>query len=181
MGLFDQVLGAISNPQQQASVGQLGSILGAVQQLSAGQGVDANAMQGVVSNVGGFVRTALQEKRAADGNAGVEALVNQFAGTGVNPIAMQLLFPPQKQQQIAETVAQRTGLDPSLVRSLLPAVVPIVLKLLQTGAPTPSASATAGAAPSNSVLNTFLDTDGDGDVDMADTLAMAGKFLQNRG
>jgi hypothetical protein len=180
MGLFDQVLGAISNPQQQASVDQLGSILGAVQQLSAGQGVDANAMQGVVSNVGGFVRTALQEKRAAEGNAGVEALVNQFAGTGANPVAMQLLFPPQKQQQIAETVAQRTGLDPSLVRSLLPAVVPIVLKLLQTGAPTPGAAATAGAAPTNSVLNTFLDTDGDGDVDMADTLSMAGKFLQNR-
>ncbi len=181
MGLFDQVLGAISNPQQQASVDQLGSILGAVQQLSAGQGVDANSMQGVVSNVGGFVRTALQEKRASEGNAGVEALVNQFSGTRSNPAALQSLFSPQQQQQIAATVAQRTGLDPNLVRSLLPSVVPIVLKLLQTGAPASGSATTAQAAPGNSVLNVFLDADGDGDVDMADTLSLAGRFMQNRG
>lgn len=181
MGLFDQVLGAISNPQQQASVDQLGSILGAVQQLSASQGVDANSMQGVVSNVGGFVRTALQEKRASEGNAGVNSVLNQFAGTGANPAALLSLFSPQQQQQIAETVAQRTGLNATLVRSLLPSVVPIVLKLLQTGAAAPGTPAAAQAAPSNSVLNVFLDADGDGDVDMADTLSMAGRFMQNRG
>lgn len=32
MGLFDQIIGAVSNPNQQASLGQLGSIINTVNQ-----------------------------------------------------------------------------------------------------------------------------------------------------
>ena len=41
MGLFDQVVSALDNPNQEASSDQLGSILSVVGQLSGSQGIDA--------------------------------------------------------------------------------------------------------------------------------------------
>ncbi|WP_445240813.1 hypothetical protein [Microcoleus vaginatus] len=53
MGLFDQILSAIDNPNQQASPNQLGNILGAVEQLSGNQGIDAGTTQLAMSVLGG--------------------------------------------------------------------------------------------------------------------------------
>jgi hypothetical protein len=181
MGLFDQILGAIDNPNQQASVGQLSNILSTVQQLSSNQGLNASQTQVLMSTVGSYVRSSLQEQRAAGGSDRVESLINQFAGTQPNAAAVQALLPPTQQQQLAQTVSQKTGLDPSMVQSLLAIAVPVVLNLLSTGASQQQAAPQPGAtAASNSVLNAFLDTDGDGDVDMSDTLSMAGRFLSQR-
>jgi hypothetical protein len=54
---------------------------------------------------------------------------------------------------------------------MLPTLVPLLLNFLKTGAPIQDQ---AGANP---VLNSFLDSDGDGDVDIADAMRMAGGFL----
>lgn len=175
MPLFDQILGAINSPNQQGNANQLGSILGAVQQLSGSQGMDASQTQVMMSMVGGYVRSALQEKRATGGQSQVESIIQQFAGTQPNPAAVQTLFAPAQQQQISAAIAQRTGLNPTMVQSLLTMAVPLVLNLLSTG--NTNANAEPSTAQSNSVLNAFLDADGDGDVDMADTLSMAGRFL----
>ncbi|GET37494.1 DUF937 domain-containing protein [Microseira wollei] len=170
MGLFDQIMNAVNDPNLQANAGQLAGIFGTMQQLGNNQGADASTMQSAMSVVGGFVRSALQEKQAEGGNDAVQNLVNQFGGTSPNIAAVTALFGSQL-QPIIEAVAQRTGLDPNTIQQMLPTLVPLVLNFLKTGAPTQDQ---AGANP---VLNSFLDADGDGDVDIADAMRMAGGFL----
>ncbi|MEH2068106.1 MAG: DUF937 domain-containing protein [Nostoc sp.] len=173
MGLFDQILGAVTNPNQQGSLGQLGSIINTVNQLSDRTGADPSTIQSVLSIVGNQVRSTLQHKQATDGNEAAQTLVNQYAGTSPNPQAVDSLFSPGIQQQVAEIAAQRTGLAPGMIQQLLPLAVPLVLNFLQSGANTQNPQ-TGG----NSVLNSFLDADGDGDVDIADALQMASRYIR---
>jgi Bacterial protein of unknown function (DUF937) len=169
MGLFDQILGAVVNPNQQGSLDQLGGIINAVQQLSGNTGADSSAMKSVMSIVGGQVRSALQEKQANEGPDAVQALVSQFAGNSSNPLAVASLFSPGMQQKVAEIASQRTGIDAGTIQQMLPTVVPMVLNFLNAGA-----NAQGGG---NSVLSSFLDADGDGDTDIADAIQMASKYM----
>jgi hypothetical protein len=171
MGLFDQILGAVANPNQQASFGQLGSIISTVDQLSNRTGADPSTIQSVLSVVGGQVRSSLQQKQATQGNTVVQSIVNQFAGTSPNPQAVDSVFGGGV-QQVAEVVAQRTGLDAGMIQQLLPFVVPVVLNFLQSGA-----NAQNPQSGGNPVLNSFLDADNDGDVDIADAMQLASRHL----
>lgn len=177
MGLFDQIVGAINNPNQQANPDQLGGILNTVQQFAGQQGMDSTATQTAISVVGSYVRSALQQQRDANGQEHAESLVNQYAGTGPNPSALQALFTPNQQQEIAQAIAQRTGLNPQMVQMALPMLVPLALNLLKTGSTTTQPTPQSSSGGANSVLGAFLDADHDGDVDLGDTLAMAGRYL----
>ncbi|MBD2461637.1 DUF937 domain-containing protein [Oscillatoria sp. FACHB-1407] len=179
MPLFDQILGAISNPNQQGSPDQLGNILNMVQQVSQNQGVDSGTTSTMMSVVGSYVRSALQQQRATGGNDRVESLVNQYGGTNPNMGALQALFSPAQQNQMAEAIAQRTGIDANTIQSLLPVLVPLALNFLKSGA-TNNNAPSSGSTGQNSVLSSFLDADGDGDVDLGDTLSMAGRYLNQR-
>jgi Bacterial protein of unknown function (DUF937) len=172
MGLFDQIIGAVTNPNQQGSLGQLGSIINTVQQVSNSTGADPSAIQSVLGVVGNYVRSSLQEKQATGGNEEAQALVNEFAGTSPNPEAVNSLFSRDTQQQVAEVTAQRTGLDIGTIQQLLPLAVPLVLNFLQSGA-----NAQNPQAGGNPVLNSFLDADGDGDVDIADAMQLASQYM----
>lgn len=176
MGLFDQVLGAISNPNQQASNDQLANILGTVQQLAGKQGLDSGSTQAIMSVLGGYVRSSLQQQRQTQGDDRAEAIVNQYGGTSPSQDAVQALFGSAQQQQVAQAISQRTGVNTQTILSMLPILVPIVLNFLKTGSSKPNAPTTATG--SNPVLNSFLDADGDGDVDLADAMSMAGQYLQ---
>ncbi|KAF3884247.1 MULTISPECIES: DUF937 domain-containing protein [Nostocales] len=172
MGLFDQIINAIDNPNQQGNTGQLGDILNTVQQLSGNTGTDSSTMQSALGIVGNYVRSALQEKRNTEGNEAAQEVVNQYSGTSPNPQAVDSLFPPFVQQQVSDVVAQRTGLNAGMVQQLLPVLVPLVLNLLRSGS-----NAQNPQAGGNSVLNSFLDSDGDGDVDIMDAMQMASRYL----
>ncbi|QIR40233.1 DUF937 domain-containing protein [Tolypothrix sp. PCC 7910] len=172
MGLFDQILGAVANPNQQGSLGQLGSIISTVDQLSNSTGADASTIQSLLSVVGGQVRSALQEKQATEGNEAVQSVVNEFAGTSPNSAAVNSIFSPALQQQVAEFAAQRTGLDAGMIQQLLPQIVPVVLNFLQSGANTQGFQ-----AGGNPVLSSFLDSDNDGDVDISDAIKMASRYM----
>ncbi|MEB3886577.1 DUF937 domain-containing protein [Lyngbya sp. CCY1209] len=172
MGLFDQIVGALNDPQAQANAGQLGNLINTAQQLSTQLGASPETTQTLMSVAGGYVRSALQEKRSQEGDESVQTFVNEHGGTNPDPVAVQGLFSPQQQNQLIETVCQRTGLDSQTIQSLLPMVVPMILNFLQTGTNTQNPR-----QAQNPVLSGFLDADGDGDVDMADTLKMASKFL----
>lgn len=172
MGLFDQIINAVSNPQQQASPDQLGGILGMAQQVAGNNGLDPSMTQTVISLLGGHVRSALQQKQATEGGDQVQSIVNQFAGLGSNPQAVGALFSIGQQQNVANDISQRTGLNPSTIQSMLPVLVPLVLNLLRSG------SNVGGAG--NPVLNAFLDADRDGDVDLGDVMGMAGQFLNQQ-
>jgi uncharacterized protein YidB (DUF937 family) len=177
MGLFDQIVSAIDNPNQQANPSQLGSIINTVQQLSNNQGVDSSQTQTVLSVVGGYVRSALQQQQATGGRGNAEAIVNQYSGTSANAAAVQALFSPAQQRQVAEAISQRTGINAETILAMLPTLIPIVLQLLQSGA---SSQGSQGNGSSNSVLNSFLDSDGDRDVDIGDAISLASRFLNRR-
>jgi hypothetical protein len=172
MGLFDQIIGAVANPNQQGSLGQLGSIINTVGQLSNTTGVDPSTIQSVLSVVGGQVRSALQEKQATDGSEAVENLVSQFAGSSPDAEAVDSVFSPEAQQQVAEVAAQHTGLDAGIIQQILPLLVPVVLNFLQSGA-----NAEGSGGGGNSVLNSFLDANNDGNVDIADAIQLASRHL----
>lgn len=172
MGLFDQIINAIDNSNQQGNAGQLDNILNTVQQVSNNTGTDPSTVQSALGIVGNYVRSALQEKQAIEGNQAAQSVVNQFGGTSPNSQAVNSLFAPFLQQQLAETVAQRTGLNAGMVQQLLPILVPVVLNLLKSGAN--SQNPQAGGNP---VLNSFLDSDGDGDVDITDAIQLASRYL----
>lgn len=171
MGLFDQIVSAIDNPALQANTGQLGDILNTVQQLSQQQGMNKGATQDVMSLLGGHVRSALKSQPTGQ----AQALVNQYSGTRANGDAVNALFSSQQQQQIVQEISQRTGLNSNVIQGLLPVLIPVVLNLLHSGT-----SQKAPGQSGNPVLNQFLDSDGDGDVDVADALRLAGNFLGQR-
>ncbi len=170
MGLFDQILGAVTNPNQQGSLGQLGGIINAVEQMSGNAGTDSSTMQTIMSVVGSQVRSALQDKQANEGSDAAQNIVDQFAGDSHNPDAVSSLFSPEMEQQVAQMASQRTGVDTNMIQQMLPMIVPLVLKFLQSGA------STSGGG-GNPVLNSFLDSDRDGDVDIADAMRMASQYM----
>ena len=166
MSLFDAISSAISNPDQQASSNQIGSILNTVSAITNSQqgGNSADLM----SAVGNVVRSHLQTQQNAVGTSGVENLVNQFAGSSPSTAAVQAIFGGQAQQAIS-AIAARTGMDANQIESMLPTVLPLVLQLLQSG---------ASNSGGNSVLSTFLDSNHDGNVDLGDLMSQAGRFIR---
>ena len=172
MGLFNQILQAIDNPNQQASFNGLSNILGTIQQTGSIYGADPGKSQMLLSMVGGYVRSALQEKRNNEGEDIVKNLVNQFSGTSANPQAVFALFNQTQLAEMVPEIATKSGINASTIQAMLPMMIPAVLSLLKTGANTENPQE-AG----NPVLNEFLDADGDGDVDITDAMNLAKRFL----
>ncbi|VXD23587.1 conserved hypothetical protein [Planktothrix serta PCC 8927] len=173
MGLFDQILTALNDPNQTGNSDQLSNIINTAQQFGNQLGISPETSQMVMSMVGSSVRSSLQEKQTQIGNDGVQNIVNQFGGITSNPQAVEMLFSSTQQQQLIQTVSQRTGISSETIQSILPMVVPLVLNLLKTGTNTQQPQGS-----SNSVLNSFLDADGDGDVDIADAMRLGGQYFK---
>jgi hypothetical protein len=204
MGLFFDVLSAVNNPDQQANVDQLDSLVHSVQQLSQQAGIDAATAQNLISAAGSFIRPVLQQQSEAMGSQQLASMISQVSGGGnligslpgqssseTNPLTdlmnqataaagggntglLQGLFPSHMQQQMAQSIAQKTGLNPSMVQSILPTLIPIVLNFLNMGASKPG---TSGGA--NPVLSTFLNSDRDADTDLGEVIKFATRFVQH--
>ena len=171
MSLFNQILQALDNPEQTASKEQLGGILDAVQQIGKDNQAPTSDMESAMSIVGAFTRSALQSQRSQGGDFPVQQLINNFAGNQSSAQAIESLFGNSKLQDMIGQVSARIGLNANVVRGMLPTLVPLVLSLLKTGQNNNSLK------QGNPVLNSFLDSDGDGDVDMADAMRMASRYL----
>lgn len=171
MGLFDQVMKAVADPSRQANVSQLTQILGAAKQIANDNNADADTMQQTMSVVGGFVRSALNEKRQAEGDSAAQSLIEQGAANGAAIIPQ--LFNNAQLIEMVSAVTSKTNLNANQVQGILPMVMPLVMQFLSTG----NAKQGAPAVDNNPILAAFLDGDGDGDVDMGDMLSMAGKFM----
>ncbi|GAB4547872.1 MAG: DUF937 domain-containing protein [Pleurocapsa sp.] len=172
MSIFNQILNAIDSPEREASTGQLGSILDTVQQLSQSYQTNPDAIQSAMSLVGSYTKSALQEQRHQGNIAQVNQLVNQFGGTQANSQILSTLFSSSQIQRMIQQISQRTGLNSQTIMALLPVLVPLVLNLLKTG------SEKSNIQRSNPVVADFLDSDGDGDVDLTDALNMASRYLR---
>jgi len=185
MGLFFDVMSAVNNPDQQASIEGLSSMSNAVQQLAGKNGFDPAATQSLLSAVGSALRPALQQQASSvGGTSQLAGMMSQFAGTnplgGVmgqgsggnfNMSALQSMIPAEMQQQLINSVSQKTGLNAGMIQSMLPSVLPIVMNFFNMGAPTP------GSKGGNPLLSAFLDSDRDGDTDLGDVMKFAGRFL----
>ena len=172
MSIFNQILSAIDNPEREASDSQLGSILDTVQQLSGSYQANPSTVQSAMSIVGNYTKSALQQQRRQGGTARVNQLVNQFGGTQASPQVLSSLFGSSQLQSMAEQISSRTGLNSRTIMAMLPILVPLVLNLLKTG------NNKRNVQGSNPVLNSFLDSDGDGDVDLNDAINMASRHLR---
>lgn len=172
MNLTDLISSAPSNPDQQANEGELGAIVGTLRGPSAQHGLDLSTTHALMSTVGDFVRTALQQQHAQVGREGVQAIARDYAGTTPDQGAVALLFSADQQQHIAQAAARRVGVDPGLVMRLLPVLVPVVLKLLHTGS-----STQPEAHGANPLLSAFL-AGGQGDnMDLGGAFRMLGGLL----
>ena len=171
MGIFNQILEAIDSPEREASNGQLGSILDTVQQLSGSYQTNPSAVQSAMSIVGNYTKSALQQQRQRGGTAQVNQMLSQFGGTQASPQVLSSLFGSSQLQNMIAQIASRTGLNARTVQSMLPILVPLVLNLLRTG------NNRNNLQGGNPVLNSFLDSDGDGDVDVMDMMNMASRHL----
>jgi hypothetical protein len=171
MGLFFDVLSAINNPNQQGSVNQLESIINSIQQLVTNRGIQPSQMQNAMSVLGNILRPTLQKQQSALGGSQLQNLINQAANTGISTSGQESLLSPQLQQQIVQAVSQKTGLSPNVIQAALPSLTSAMLGFLNMGATKP------GIQGSNPILNTFLDSDRDGDTDLGDVLKFANRFI----
>jgi hypothetical protein len=172
MALVDMLLNAMNDPNQQGSSNELSSLANAAQTMGSNYGLDPATTQTVLSLVGTHVRSALQQQRDTGGAEQAQSLVNNYSGFSPNAQAVQALFPPQWQAEIIQQVSQRTGLDSGMIQAMLPLLIPVILNLLKMGSNSQNPQ-----QAQNPVLNNFLDTDGDGDVDIADAFGLAGRYL----
>jgi hypothetical protein len=170
MGLFFDVLSAINNPNQQANVGQLEILTQKIGQTAATHGLDSAQMPMILSALGGVVGPALSQQKGLIGGDRFENLMTQ-AGSADSASALQALFPAPMQSEIIQSMAQKTGLNLSMLQPLVLTLLPTVLGLLNMG------SSKSGQQGSNGLLNTFLDGDRDGDTDLGDVMKFAGRFL----
>lgn len=169
---FTQLLSsALGNPSQRANPDDMTNILGTVQRTASQHGANPAIAPTLLSTVGSFVRSALNDRRRERGPGEAEALVDRYGGLQPNPQAVESLFSPQEQARLERSVSQETGLQANVVQAMLPLLVPLVLKFLQGGSP-----AQAGGAGTNSLLSSFMDADRDGDVDIGDALRMVQGF-----
>jgi hypothetical protein len=171
MSIFEQIISAIDNPDREASTNQLGSILDTVQQLSANHQTKPDAIQSAMSIVGSYTKSALQQKRSSGDLTEINQLVNQFGGTQANSQVLSALFSNSQLQDMVKQISLRTGLNSQTILSLLPILVPLVLNLLKTG------NKKGNVQAQNPVVNGFLDSDADGDVDLTDAMKMASRYL----
>ncbi|MEL6930671.1 MAG: DUF937 domain-containing protein [Cyanobacteria bacterium J06600_6] len=171
MSIFNQILEAIDNPEREASNDQLGSILDTVQQLSGSYQAQPSAVESAMSIVGNYTKSALQQQRNQGGASQVNQMLSQFGGTQASPQVLSALFGSSQLQNMIAQIASRTGLNARTIQSMLPILVPLVLNLLRTG------NKRNNIQGGNPILNSFLDADGDGDVDISDMMAMAHRHL----
>ena len=171
MTLFNQILDAINNPEKEANPSQLSNIINTVNTLSQNSNASSSALQSAMSIVGKYTKTALKEKRQQEGDASVQNLISEFAGTNANSQILNILFSSPQLQNMIQEVENKTNLNQGTIQQVLPILVPLVLNFLKTG------NNSGQSLGSNSVLSSFLDTDGDGDLDIQDALNFASKYV----
>ncbi len=168
MGLFFDVLSAINNPEQEASVDQLSNVMSTIQGLARQNGIDDSTMQTLVSKLGELLRPTLKNEGLGANSSALSSTLGSLAGGGgVNSLLTSSLT-----SQFVEKLSRKTGLNEEMLRGIIPVLVPAVLSLLNMGKTKP------GVPGGNPLLNSFLDGDKDGDVDLGDVFQLAGRFLR---
>ena len=169
MGLFFEVLSAINDPKQDASIQQLGAITNSVQQLAQNNGMEPDAMQSVMTNLGPMIGPLLKQQMGGNGNGNggnmVGNLMNLATGGGGGGMgALASMITPQMMQ----TLGQQSGVDGGKLQSLLPGLLPIVMQVMNMG--------NSSGGGGNPVLSAFLEG-GSGGADLGTMMKFANRFM----
>ncbi|MEB3357291.1 MAG: hypothetical protein VKK04_11245 [Synechococcales bacterium] len=168
MSLFFDVLCSINNPELQGSVAHLETLTTGIQKAGADRGIEASKLQDVLSALGGVVAPILQKQQGLTGFGQLDSVIGQVAAGGAAS-SIQSIFPPQLQQQIAQAVAQKTGIGANTLQAMLPSLLPAIIGILGMG------TSKSGTGGSNPLLTTFLNKGGDHDLGMV--FKYANRFL----
>ena len=173
--MFFEVLSVINDPNRQASIEQLSQVQASVQKLAKSQDLETDQMQSMMTALGGSLRPILQQQQSqlSTGNS-LTSILGQLTDTDTDTTAaLESLIPPQLQQQMAQVVAQKTGMNADTIQSLLPQLLPVVMELLNMGASKPGSS----GGDTNPLVAAFLDSDRDGDADLGNVMKLVDRFL----
>jgi uncharacterized protein YidB (DUF937 family) len=186
MNLFDTVLASLNDPSR-------GTQMSDLENLSSAFGSGGSSTNQIASLLGGFLKPMLREQQAVAGPEGVDSLLQQLKQSAHSPDQLRQVLGAERMNQVVGQAEQKTGLDANSIMRLLPVVLPAIIGLLQSGRPAAASSAAhagvrapagAGSAPpqtrgqTNPILSQFLDSDGDGDVDMQDVIRLTSVFLR---
>ena len=188
MNLFDTVLASLNDPSRATQKSDL-------DQLSSAFGSGGSSTNQIASLLGGFLKPMLREQQAVAGPEGVDSLLQELRQSAHSPDQLRQVLGSERMDQMVGRAEQKTGLDANTILRLLPIVLPAIIGLFQSGRPTaaspetgtptggqlPTGTGAAGAqtgAQTNPILSQFLDSDGDGDVDMQDLVRLTSVFLR---
>ena len=166
--MFFEVLSAINDPNQQATTSQLEHITQLVQKLANSQGVNPNQMQSMMTVLGSVLQPVLKQKQSQLGAGQLASMLGRTNDASV----LTSIISPRQQQQLAEAVAQKTGMQASVAQTMLPQLLPIVMSLFNMGAPIPGS-----VGGTNSLLSAFLDGNRANNTDLGNVIRFAGRFL----
>lgn len=186
MSLFDAILSSMNDPSRATQKSDLEGLLGAFGGGGGGGGGSSQNVGQMAGLIGGLLKPMLQEQKAVSGEQGVDSLLHDIKRSANSPDQLRQVLGTDRMDQMVGRAQQRTGLDSNTVMRLISVALPAVIALLQSGRP---AAAPAGAAvtdatrataggQTNPILSQFLDSDGDGDVDMNDMLQLTSRFLK---
>ena len=194
MNFFDVLVSSIQDPQsatQKSDLeGLLGALLGGAPGTAQAREIPAGAAEGLAGTVGSALKPALREAGQQSGIEGIDALLGSLKQNANSPQALERTLGHDRMEQMVNKAQQKSGLPTGDIMSMLPVIIPALVSLLQSGAragaapsaPSARTGATAddpfAALASNPLLKGFLDSDGDGDVDMQDLVRLGSKFLQ---
>lgn len=196
MNFFDVLVSSIQDPQsttQKSDLeGLLGALLGGAPGTAPAQArqIPSGAAEGLAGTIGSTLKPALREAGQQGGIDGIDALLGSLKQNANSPQALERTLGRGRMDQMVTQAQQKSGLPVDSIMSMLPVIIPALVALLQSGAragaapsvPSARTGATAddpfAALASNPLLKGFLDSDGDGDVDMQDLVRLGSKFLQ---
>jgi hypothetical protein len=161
MGLFFELLNSINDPKQSGSIDHLSGVLTAATHVAEQNNLDPSMMQTVLSAMSGPMRSVLQ----GGGANPMDVLSSVMSG---NPSAIGNLFTPQLQQQMVQTVSQKTGISSSILQMAIPLLIPVVLNVFKMG------GGNSGNLGTNSLLSAFLQGDR---ADLGQVMKYADRFL----
>ncbi len=160
MGLFFELLNSINDPKQSGNIDQLSGVLSAATHVAQQNNLDPGMMQTVLSAMSGPMRSVLQ-----GGGNPMDILSGVMSG---NPGAVGNLFTPQLQQQMVQTVSQKTGISSSVLQMAIPLLIPVVLNVFKMG------GGSSGKPDTNSLVNAFMQGDR---ADLGQVMKYADRFL----
>jgi len=191
MNLFETLISSIQDPQagtQQSDLeGLLAALLGGSPAAPETRSVPPAAAEELAGSIGNVLKPALREAGQQGGIQGIDALLGSLKQNAGSPQALERTLGRDRMDQMVNQAQQKSGLPVDTIMSMLPVIIPALVALLQSGArrdaaPSAPTGATTGdplaGLAANPLLQSFLDTDGDGDVDMADLIRLGSKFLK---